>query len=298
MSNIYVPLPSLDNLDLYLEQCFDGFFIGIKGFSSNFNNQVDIENLNNIIKKIGNKKKIYIALNRLYYNSEIDEVKELVLKLRKLDIDGIGYTDIGLLNILNDLNYDKDIIWLSNHLGSNSKTIKFLEKRNVNMALLSTEITVDEIKSIKNNTNIQIGVQLYGFLNMATSSRKLLSNYFQYIDKEKDSNKYYMTLKNNSSKYPLVEEENTNFFSNKVLNGINFYPRLIDDKIDFIFLDNYLLDELNFYNVIEAFSSLRNAKDDKEFVSKLEKVVEANTYYETFDGFLNKKTVVKVKDYE
>ena len=83
-----------------------------------------------------------------------------------------------------------------------------------------------------------------------------------------------------------------------ILNGIIFYPELIRNNIDFIFLDNYLIDEINFYNVIEAFSSLRNAYNDEEFVSKLEKVVESNTFNDTFYGFLNKETVVKVKDYE
>ena len=49
---------------------------------------------------------------------------------------------------------------------------------------------------------------------------------------------------------------------------------------------------------IEAFSSLRNAPDDENFVNSLEKVVESNTFKDTFDGFLNKKTVYKVEDYE
>ena len=299
MSKIYVPLPSNDNLDLYLHQGFDGFVIGIKKYSSNFNNLVDYNDLETIIEKIKKTdKKIFIALNRLYYNEEIESVKELVKKLQKLNIDGIGYTDLGLLNILNELNYDKEIIWLSNHLGTNSKTINFLEKRNVDMALLSTEINIDEILSIKKNTNIKIGVKLYGFLNMATSSRKLLSNYFEFINEKKDKDLYYFNVKGNDDKFLIVEEKNTNFFTYKVLNGINYFPILLSNNIDFIFLDNYLLNEVKFYNVIEAYSSLRNAPNDKKFLEALNKVVIENTFYDTFDGFLNKKTVVKVADYE
>ena len=59
-----------------------------------------------------------------------------------------------------------------------------------------------------------------------------------------------------------------------------------------------MINENDFYNVVEAFSSLRNAKDDDDFVKKLNDVVKCNTYYDTFDGFLNKKTVYKVEDYE
>ena len=299
MSKIYVPLPSKEAIDLYLEQNFDGFIVGIEGFSNNFNHYYKLEDLDEIIdiSKEFNKD-IYIALNRLYYNDEIESLKELVNKLVKYDITGIGYTDNGLLNILNDLNYDKDILWISNHLGTNSKTINFLEKRSVDLALLSTEITIDEIIDIKKNTNIRIGACLYGFLNMATSSRKLLTNYFEYIDKEKNNKEYVMKDKVKDKEYRLVEERDTNFFTNSVLNGISFYPTLIENSIDFIYLDDYMLDENKFFNIIEAFSSLRNAYDDKEYVSKLEEVVNSNTDYDTFYGFLNKKTVVKVKDYE
>ena len=59
-----------------------------------------------------------------------------------------------------------------------------------------------------------------------------------------------------------------------------------------------MIDERKFYNIIEAFSSLRNAYDDKDFVSKLEEVVNVNTDYEVFNGFLDKETVYKVEDYE
>lgn len=297
MSKIYVPLPSKDNVSLYLQQCFDGFFVGIKDYSENFNRLIDLDELDEIIK-ICKEKEIYICLNRLYYNEEIDTLAELVKELIKYDITGICYTDIGVLNILNELEYKGKIIWVSNHLGTNSKTINFLEKRNVSKVLLSTEISVDEIIKINNNTNIETGAVLYGYLNMATSSRKLLTNYFEYVNKDKTKNNYVIKDKLKKDDYILVEDKNTNFFTGKVLNGIKYFPSLIKSNIDFIFLDDYLLNENNFYNVIEAFSSLRNAPDDENFINSLDKVVESNTFCDTFDGFLNKKTVYKVEDYE
>lgn len=299
MSEIYVPLPSKDNLKLYLHQGFDGFFVGINGYSSNFNNYVEEKELDSVIDELNKtNRKIYICFNRLYYDHEIDNVKTLLEKVVKLDITGICYTDVGVLNILQDLKYNKEILWVSNHLGTNSKTINFLEKRGVTSALLSSEITIDEVINIKKNTNISIGLQLYGFLNMATSSRKLLTNYFEYIKSNKDKNKYTIEDKVKKDKYMVVEEKDTNFFTGKVLNGIKYFPKLIDSGINFIFLDDYMLNENDFYNIIEAFSSLRYAKDDKDFVNNLNEVVNCNTFCDTFDGFLDKKTVYKVEDYE
>ena len=299
MSKIFIPYPSEEYVSRYLEQDFDGFIVGIEKFSSNFNNLVSVEGIKDIVTECKEyNKKVFISFDRLYYNDEIDDVKNTILKLNNMDIDGICYTDIGVLNILNSIDFKGDIFWNSNHLGTNRSTVNFLEKRGVNYALLSTEISIDEIISIKKNTNINIGVALYGFLNMTTSSRKLLTNYFEYTNKDKKDNKYYIKDKVKNEKYQLIEDINTNFYTGKVLNGIKYFPILIDNNIDFIYLDNYLLDENKFYNIIEAFSSLRNAPKDKEFVSKLEEVVNINTDFEVFDGFLNKETVYKVKDYE
>lgn len=299
MTKIFIPLPSKDNISFYLQQNFDGFLIGIEGYSENYNNLVKLEDLEDTLESIKNSnKEIFINFNRLYYNNEVDSLKEVILKISKLNITGICYTDVGVLNILKDINYDKEILWYSNHIGTNSKTINFLEKRGVSYALLSTEITLEEIINIKKNTNIKIGAFLYGYLNMATSSRKLLTNYFKYTNKDKDDNKYTIKDKVKKDEYKVVETFNTNFFTGKVLNGIKYFPTLIDNKIDFIILDDYMLNENDFYNIIEAFSSLRNAKDDEKFVNSLNEVVKSNTYVETYDGFLGKKTVYKVEDYE
>ena len=299
MSEIYVPLPQKDKISLYLEQDFDGFIIGLDKFSENYNYLVKDDELEDIINYVINKnKKVFISFNKLYFNDDITDVKNYINKIKEYNISGICFSDIGVLNILNDINFKGDIYWVGNHLGTNSNTINFLEKRGVSYALLSTEITKDEIIKIKNNTNIKVGAVLYGFLNMATSSRKLLTNYFEFIDKEKNKDRYLMKDKIKKIDYNVVEKDNTNFFTNSVLNGIKFFPELIDNGIDFIFLDDYLLDENSFYNIIEAFSSLRNAYKDDKFVSTLEEVVESNTYFDTFYGFLDKKTVYKVEDYE
>ena len=79
MSKIYIPLPSKKNLPLYMKQDFDGFLVGIEGFSSSFNNYINTNELKEYIDLIKGNKKIYICLNRLYFNSEIDKVKDFLL---------------------------------------------------------------------------------------------------------------------------------------------------------------------------------------------------------------------------
>ena len=57
---------------------------------------------------------------------------------------------------------------------------------------------------------------------MATSSRKLLTNYFTYINKEKNKDTYIFHDKVKDKDYIITEGFNTDFYTKKVLNGIKF----------------------------------------------------------------------------
>ena len=278
MSKIYIPLPKKEDLNLFLSHGFDGFFVGINNYSYGFNNLIDINELKDYIDLIkGSNKEIFITFNRLYYNDEINGLKALIMAIKDLDITGICFSDIGVLNILKEIGFNKEILWYSNHLGTNSRTINFLNRRGVNYFLLSNEITKDEIIKIKKNSNGNIGCTLYGHLNMATSSRKLLTNYFAYINKSKEKDTYTIKDKVKDKDYIITEGFNTDFYTKDILNGIKYYNEL-KDIIDFIYLDDYMIDTKEFLNVIDSFKN--------------------NTVTDGYTGFLDKKTVYKVEDYE
>lgn len=300
MTKIFVPLPNKKNIDFYLEHNINGFFLGIEGFSINFNHYIKLNELDDYINSIKKRDKtVYISLNKLYYDKDIEPLKKLLIELSKHDIDGIDYCDVAVYNIVKENNIKLSLIWNSNHLGTNSKTINFWNERGVEGAILSNEITIDEALIIRKKTSSKLGMVLYGYLNMVTSSRSLITNYLNFINKENNNEKYFMHEKVQDKNYPIIEENGeTNIFSSEVLNGIKYFPILIKNKFDFIKLDDYLMEPNSFYNVIEAFCALMASPNDDDFVNKLKMVVDLNTFGETYEGFLNKKTVFKVKDYE
>lgn len=301
MCKIVISFPNEENIDLYLEHDIDAFLIGIEDFSENFNRYVKIENLKDYCDLIISKgKKVFVCLNKMYFNSEMKKLKELLLLLDTLNLSGVMFCDISVLNIVEDNNLNIVPIWYGNHKATNSYTINFLEKRGVKGVLLSDEITTDEKINICEKINIKSFIMLFGYTNVATSSRELLTNYFKYTGMKKDSkDKYYIKEKSSDKFYPIIESGNTNFFSSKILNGIKCFPRIINSKkVDYIFLNDYMISSSSFYNVIEAFLALKKSPNDTEFVEKLYKVVDSNNYNNTDDGFLNKKTIFKVKNYE
>ncbi len=298
MNSVIIPFPNGTNFKFFMENNVDGFIIGIKGFSENFNHYINKSDLENICKMLKEKnKKVYIMLNKMYFNNEINELESLLDYISKIDIDAVIFSDMAILNIVRDKKLVINLIWGSK-LTTNINTIKFLEKRGVNGFILSSEITIDEQIDISSNCKSICGIKLFGFNNMATSSRKLISNYFKYANIDKKTNKkYYIKEKNSDEYYPIIQSDNTNFFSSKILNGILEYQKILNKKINniFIILDDYMIPESTFYNVIEAFTALKNFSSDSEFAYKLKEVVDSNNFNNTYDGFLNKKTIFKVK---
>ena len=300
MNKILVPYPSKINRKFYSENEIDGFIIGIKDYSENFNSYVTESNLKSTIEKLNDKNiKAYIMLNKVYFNEDIDGLIKLLKKIDKLNVEAVIFSDIAIFNIVRENNLDIKLI-ISNKMITNSRSINFYEKRGLYGYIPTPQITIDEIIDITKNTTSLAYIKLFGYTNMATSSRSLITNYLKYIKSDKDpSKKYYMHEKISDEYYPVIEDGNTNFFSSKIMNGLLEYKKLINNNIDCaIILDDYLIEENAFYNVIEAFVALKNHPDDIEFAEKLKQVIDTNLFNNTDNGFLNKKTIFKVKNNE
>lgn len=274
MNKFYITNPS--DIDRYINLDVSGFIFGIEKFSSEFNSYLSLDEISLMCDKCkNNNKDIIIFLNRLYFEHEIDDLKETIKELSKLNVI-IGFTDDSVLNILDEIGFKGESMLISNHLGTNSYTLDFYLNRGVKNAYISTEITVDEINEINSHTNSNIFIKGYGYLNMATSSRKLLTNYFKFINKNKDKNSYTFKDFVTSKEFKIVEEYNSNFYTGDIFNSIEFLDKL--DNLNII-LDNYMIDEEVFYKEVNNF-------------------INHNISEGNYTGFLDKKTVYKVEDYE
>ena len=300
MNNIIVTYPNSENFEFYIQNNIDGFAIGIENFSENFNYLVKESSLKKVEEKLNSiDKKIYIVLNKIFFNSDLENLKKLLFKLDKMNIQAVVFSDMAVFNIVKENSLNINLIW-SSKMVINSKTINFFEKRGLYGFITTPQITIDEFIDICDNTKSKAIIKLFGYTNMATSSRSLITNYFKYIKLNKNpKKKYYMYEKSTNEFYPIIEGDTTNFFSSKILNGLMEYKKLINKGVDCdIFLDDYLIPENNFYNIIEAFAALRNYPNDDIFADKLKTVVDSNLFNETDNGFLNKKTIFKVKNNE
>ena len=276
-------IPSNLNIEKYLDYA-DAFLFGIKNLSVNMPIYYEIDELVDAIKKIKeNNKQIFISLNKNFHNKDLDLVKNILIKLEELKIDGIFYYDVGIVNMINNMNLNIPLVWSSEHLTTNYSTINFWKKYGIKYVNISSEITLDEILEIRKKTDISMIVPIFGYLPIYTSERHVIDNYKKYFNLDNNSKKYYLEKDNNY--YPIVDNtDGSSIYSAHILNGYNESTTLKENNIDYLLFNSFNIDEDIFLEILKLYNL---SIDEKE----IDNLLNDNTD----KGFLYKETIYKVK---
>ena len=232
--------PSRDfaSLNAALSNGADSVYIGIDGYNMRANvanfKMDDIKNAVNLCHDHG--VKLYVCTNTIMKDSDIESLNELFPILNSYKVDAVILSDLGALKIAKENSIDVHMSVQSNL--SNSESLNFLKEYGVKRAVLSRELSLEEIKNIKSKTNLEIEVFVHGAMCMAVSGRCFLSSYF--YDKNANCGECLQPcrsewkLLSKDSKEVIIEgnEKLTHFFSPKDLCMIEHTPELIGAGID------------------------------------------------------------------
>lgn len=256
--------------------------LGIEEYSVNtFNVDMDY------IKELSKRTSVYVSLNKNIANSELDTVKDLLQELNELNIKGLLYADVAIVNLVHKLKLDINLIWSQEHLTTNFYTINYWLDHGVKGTFLSNEITKDEMLTISSNTKSELYVQLFGYIPMYVSKRHAVNNYLNYFHKKKSDSNYYLFKEDN--KYSIVDNnEGTVIYSHFILNGLKEYLEL-STNIHNIILNGYHIDEDKMEEVINIFKEV-NVSNYDDMNNKLN-----NMFDNLSNGFLNEETIYRVK---
>lgn len=264
MSKIVVKPNKVSDIESLLKYDIDGIILPIKNLSVESSFFMSIEEVINIKT---NKEKI-VLINKIMHNNDLEELSNVLNKIRSSDISKIMFYDLSVYTLCKKLNINKELVIYQEHLNRSINSNNFYNKLGINYSYISSDITYEEIKDIKKNTNMSIFYLVYGRMPLFCSRRYLLSNYFKYIDKEYNEGNYY--IKNKDDKLYISEEDNATIIYSDIVNLIDKDTSLIDYKVlDFNNIDNY--DILN------------------NFINK------KNQGKEYYLGFYDTKTIFKVK---
>ena len=211
--------------NLYLDKV-DGIILPLDNYSVESNVSFTLDEIKDITTN--NNLEVFVKLNKNIFNHEIEELKNILIELDKINVTGIFFYDLSVLELKRELNLSVDLVWNQTHMVNNYKTCNYYNSRGVKYALLGKEITLDEIKDIISKSSITSMVEVISKPSVAFSKRKLITNYYKNLGL--DSKDSFIALdKVTNTKYILKENnDGTTFYLDVITNGTSIIKDLYD----------------------------------------------------------------------
>lgn len=200
---------------------------GARAYAQNFNENELIEAIK--YAHIYNVK-IYITLNTLIYEDELEEALKFIEFLHTNNVDAIIMQDLGLINEAHK-RYPLLTIHASTQCHNHNKeNIEFLKSIGVSRVILDREMTIDEIQELPDD--IELEVFIHGALCISYSGCCLMS----YLNGGRSGNRGectgccrlpYKLIENNKE----IKTEGNYLLSTKELNTSNKINELLKTKI-------------------------------------------------------------------
>ena len=291
---LLVTLKNKDILDRLVQMKVDGIVFG-GPFSMKFDYSLDeIKEINENCLKHNIKR--YIDIDTFISEFDLKKLSEYLEFLSNLDIDGIYFNDLAVINCASKFNLNNKLIYDTSTLMTNTNDISFYLEKGID-AVLARELTLDEIIEIVKIHPYKLDMQVFGYLRMSYSKRKFLSNYFKYINKDENIvNKDDLSLVEESRNYklPIKETEyGTCIYTDYVLlmyEEIAYLSKLLKRGIiNSEFIDNETL-----------FDLIRDAKrlNTENSVFLKSTFIYKHPHYRFSTGYLYQKTVNKKEENE
>ena len=272
MKKILVQPNSLENLGDILKTNIDGVILPLENLAVNSSIYFSLEDIKSILNLTS--KEVCVCINKIIHNEDLELLEQALVSLNKMNISKIFFYDLAVMNIVKRLEIKKELVVFQDHLNASLYSNNFYKKRDIRYSVITNDITKEEINEISKYNSLML--ISYGYLPIFYSRRYLITNYLKYINQDKVSNIYY--IKNDKDKYPIVEEKyGTTIYTKEPIDLIN---DINDINVEYIILNANLTSREDFRSILSKY--LTNTSDNEEH----------------YRGFIDKKTVYKVADYE
>ena len=296
---LLAPAGSLDRLKTAIAFGADAVYAGGEAFSmrtasKNFSAE-DLKRGRELT--LAQNKKLYIAVNIIPHNEDMEALPAYLTELRDLSPDGLIISDLGVLSMAKK--YAPEIpVHISTQANNvNYETFNMWHSLGASRVVCARELSFEEIREIKNNIpdTLEIKAFIHGAMCISYSGRCLLSNYMA----GRDSNQgncahpcrwnYHLVEEQRPGEYlPVYENERGTFiFNSRDLCMIEYIPQLVQSGIDSLKLEGRVKTE---YYVATVVKTYREAIDryfenpdayqtDPKWLEELSKV--SNRHYTT-----------------
>ena len=174
---LLAPVGSMDHLKVAINAGASAVYLsgknyGARKYAENFTideieEALDIAHLHNV--------KVYVTVNTLIKERELESVMNYVSKLYALGVDAVLVQDLGLVELINKHLPDLRIHASTQMTCENQLKLDYLESKGIRRVVLPREMRKEEIENLK--TNMELEVFVHGALCYSYSGQCLMSSF-------------------------------------------------------------------------------------------------------------------------
>lgn len=266
---------------------------GLRAFSGNFEED-ELKEATEYAHSLN--KKIYITVNIVAHNEDFDGLKEYLVYLQEIGVDGIIVSDIGIMNMAREFAPKLELHVSTQANVTNKYTAKFYCDLGAKRLVLARELSITEIKEIRDfiPKDVEIETFVQGAMCISYSGRCLLSNYLTGRDSNRGACvqacrfEYSICEKSrNGEHYDIQEDERGTYILNsKDLCMIRYIDELAKAGVTSFKIEGRMKSP---YYVATVTNAYRRAIDDynagKEFDENLIGELEKTSHRRYTTGF-------------
>lgn len=179
MIELLSPAGDIEKLKFALMYGADAVYIGGQDYSLRANaKNFSREEIKSAVEYAHSlNKRVYVTVNIVFHNDELVGLKEYLLYLDEVNVDGIIASDITVLKLHKELKLKLELHISTQASISNHETALFYKDLGAKRLVLARECNKEDIKIIKEATNLDLECFVHGAMCTSISGRCILSNY-------------------------------------------------------------------------------------------------------------------------
>ncbi len=267
---LLAPAGNLEKLKMAINFGADAVYLGgsklnLRAFADNFTDEELKEGLKYAHER---GKKVFVTINVFPHNEDLIGLEEYLRKLYDLKVDAVLVSDPGIIMTARETVPDLEVHLSTQANNVNWKSAKFWHNQGVKRIVLARELSLDEIKEMRNKLpeDCEIEAFIHGSMCMSYSGRCVISNYMTGRDSNRGQcaqpcrYKYYLMEEKRPGEYfPVIEDERGTYILNsKDLCMIEYIPELIEAGINSLKIEGRMKSS---YYVASIVKSYRQAID-------------------------------------
>jgi putative protease len=290
LPELLVPAGNLEKLKIAIHYGADAVYLsgkryGLRTYAGNFT-PPEMEEAVRLARD--QQVKVYVALNIIARNDDINDLPEYLTSLGNLEVDGLIVSDPGIIAQARQIVPHLPLHVSTQLSTSNWSSASFWQQQGITRVNLARELSLEEIAFIKQKVSLELEIFIHGSLCISHSGRCLLSTYLAHRDSNRGECahpcrwKYALMEENRPGVYfPISEDEYGSYiFNAKDLCLIEYLPEVIATGVDALKIEgrmkgiNYVAGVTRIYrHALECYRrSPQNYQFQQQWLEELKKL--------------------------